>query len=202
MTTDAIATLTSIVDAGNPDRFRDALDTVEEMLDQSQKNTLLDYCISQQRFEEMGLVLLAGADPDGKRGNARLPLLIEAISRSQIEAALHLLIHGADVNAVDMMGDAAVHFAARRNLPAVIGLLSRNGADLSLRNHMGQDAFTLAAINGNPSVWHALEVEGAVPVDVEGLRRSLPTLTASMQDLVRVHLHAKEPAPTAARPSL
>lgn len=188
MNTDTIATLTSIVDSGNPDRFRDALDTVEDMLDQEQKNTLLDYCVSQQRLEEIGLMLLAGADPDGRRVNSTIPLLIEAMSRSQVETALLLLVHGANANVVDIVGDAPVHFAARRNLPAVIGLLARNGADLSLRNHMGQDAFTLASLNSNPAVWHALQKEGATPKDLDGLRLSLPSLSKDMEGLVRVHL--------------
>ena len=194
MDNNALQTLTSIIDADQPDRFRDALATVEDMMAPAEKNTLLDYCISQRRFEEMGLVLLAGADPDRQRENSRSSLLIEAVGRAQVETALLLLLHGANPNAVDIMGDAPVHFAARRNLPSVIDLLDRHGADLGLRNHMGQDAFTVAALNGSRSVWHALENAGYQPGDLDGLRRAMPSLTGEMEVLVNAKLVVPEVA--------
>ena len=202
MDNNALETLTSIIAADQPDRFRDALATVEDMLEPAQKNALLDYCINQRRFEEMGLVLLAGADPDRQRETSRSSLLIEAVGRSQIETALLLLLHGANPNAVDIMGDAPVHFAARRNLPSVIDLLARYDADLGLRNHMGQDAFTVAALNGSRSVWHALENAGYQPGDLDGLRRAAPSLDGEMEVLVNAKLTVPEAIHADRRPSL
>lgn len=204
MTTNPLPTLTALIDANDPDRFRDGLDTIEDMLEQGQKDALLDYCIRQNRFEEMGLVLLAGANPDFVPEKSGRPLLVEAISRSQVETGVILLVHGASANAVDLNGDAAIHYAARRNLPAVVSLLGRNGADLSIKNGADQDAFTLAAIHGAEAVWHSLLEEGCAPDDLAGLRAGLPLMTTSLESLATSALekHEVEPTRPSARPSI
>lgn len=179
-----LSTLIPLIDRDNPDRFRDALDTVEDFLSLTEKNEIMDYCIQQKRFEETSISLLAGADANLRRQHLNTPVLVEAVSRGQVELAMILLLHHADPNAVDTMGNSAVHYAARRNLPAVIGLLERHGADLSLLNHENEDAFVVAARNESMKVWHALEEAGASPANFEKLIEVKPSLSRDMQSLV------------------
>lgn len=195
MNSSHLSTLIPLIDQDNPDRFRDALDTVEDFLSLTEKNEILDYCIRQKRFEETGISLLAGADANLRRQHLDTPVLVEAISRGQVELALILLLHHADPNATDALGNAAVHYAARRNLPAVIGLLERHGADLALLNNDQEDAFVVAARNDSVKVWRALEEAGASPANFEKLVEVKPSLSRDMQSLVALKTRQPERAP-------
>lgn len=56
-----------------------------------------------------------------------------------VQAALDL---GADINAVDNNGETAMHGAAYKNLPAVVDLLAKRGADISVWNRKNKQGWT------------------------------------------------------------
>lgn len=138
------------VDEGADDQLSLVLDQCQEVLSQDQKDDLLEYCILQRRPSSAQEVLLIGANPSAVRGNPARPLLSSAIDNGQMEEAVLLVVMGADVDAPDLDGNTPAHFAARHNAPAVLGLLSRNGASLGLANKLGQSPMDLMPSAANP----------------------------------------------------
>jgi len=65
----------------------------------------------------------------------------EVRALAAVKLALEL---GADINAVNESGNAALHGAAQTKADTIIKFLAANGADLSLRNKRGQTPLTIA----------------------------------------------------------
>ena len=65
-----------------------------------------------------------------------------------VAAALEL---GSDINAVNQLGDTALHSAAQQGFSRVVELLVANGAALNTRNKRGQTPLTVAMVVPNPS---------------------------------------------------
>ncbi len=63
-----------------------------------------------------------------------------------IEAVEYLLSLGADINAVDVNGETAMHAAAYKNLPKVVTLLAAKGAKIELWNKENKFGWTPLAI--------------------------------------------------------
>ena len=64
-----------------------------------------------------------------------------------IEAVQLALDLGNDIDAVDAKGETAMHGAAYKNLPAVVGLLAASGADIGVwarKNQFGWSPLTIA----------------------------------------------------------
>ena len=104
--------------------------------------------------ELMRLLASLGADPHITNSEGTTPLIAAAGlgTRSPgedsgtetevleaVRAALHL---GADVNAVNLNGETAMHGAAYKNLPAVVELLSAQGAKIELWNKKNKFGWT------------------------------------------------------------
>jgi ankyrin repeat protein len=64
--------------------------------------------------------------------------------REALDAFKVALEFGADVDATDRAGGAAIHTAARRNLTTVVRLLVEHGADINLQDGSGRSALQLA----------------------------------------------------------
>jgi hypothetical protein len=101
-----------------------------------------------------------------------------------LEAAKMLLGLGADVNAVDANGETAMHGAALKNLPKVVGFLADNGA--------------------KAEVWNRENRFGSTPLMIArgyrpgNFKPSFETIDA----IQRVMLAAGVPIPANARPSV
>jgi ankyrin repeat protein len=71
----------------------------------------------------------------------------DAGTESQVLAAVKLLLSlGADINAVDVNGETAMHAAAYKNLPLVVKFLASHGAKIDLWNRPNKFGWTPLAI--------------------------------------------------------
>jgi ankyrin repeat protein len=104
----------------------------------------------------MRLLVEHGADPNIPTSDGATPLMAAAginwvvaqtFSRSDsefLEAARLCLDRGADVNAVNSQGFAAMHGAANRGFDAMIRLLAEHGARLDIKDKQGRTPMTFA----------------------------------------------------------
>ncbi len=91
----------------------------------------------------------AGANPEVADASGRLPLhwLMEANSSSSLSSPL--LKNATNLNAVDLEGDTPLHIACRHgNSSVMVNLLAR-GADISLKNKLGDTPLWLS-VGKNP----------------------------------------------------
>ena len=114
----------------------------------------------------------AGADVNSLSGTDQLtPLMIAAGQTSPAEGAMFLpgstrptdiarglIDRGADVNAQSINGVTPLMIAATHNNAPMIGMLIDAGADVSLKNKLGQTAAEVAEKNGNLEAQQAILV--------------------------------------------
>ncbi len=114
----------------------------------------------------------AGADVNSLSGaDALTPLMIAAGQTSPAEGAMFvpgstrptdiaqgLLARGANVNAQSKNGVTPLMIAATHNNPPMIGILIDAGADVTLKNKLGQTAADVAELNGNLESQQAIMV--------------------------------------------
>jgi len=85
---------------------------------------------------------------------------VQALDRHALHA---LLGSSGDVNAAQMDGMTALHWAARHDDTKIAELLLQAGADASVSNRYGVTPLTLACINGNGPLVELLLDAGADP---------------------------------------
>jgi ankyrin repeat protein len=108
--------------------------------------------------EAARVLIEAGAAVDGVASNPmRVMPLHSAASARNLEAALHLLEHGAPVNARQQGGWAPIHAAAQNGDRAMVELLLRHGADATLANDAGKTAAAVAREKGHEEIARMLE---------------------------------------------
>ena len=108
----------------------------------------------------MKLLVEFGADPTISNDDNSTPLMVAAglgtgapgedpgTEEEALEAVQYVLSLGGDINAVDNMGNTAMHGAAYKHLPAVVTFLSEQGAEISIwnqENEIGHDPLQIAA---------------------------------------------------------
>jgi ankyrin repeat protein len=89
--------------------------------------------------------------------------LADAVMKRDRDAVRSLLQQKADVNAPQIDGTTALHWAVRSNDLETADLLIRAGANVSAANRTGATPMQLAALNGNPAMIAALITAGADP---------------------------------------
>lgn len=105
------------------------------------------------------VALLLGAVPVHAAGSD----LADAAMKRSREAVRALLAKGADVNARQVDGTTALHWAVRFDDLEMADLLIRAGADVSAANRQGVRPIQLAALNGNAAMLQRLIRAGADP---------------------------------------
>jgi ankyrin repeat protein len=120
-------------------------------------DTALHLAAAGYRVEIVGLLLAFGSDPNASMNHRHSgPLHYVAdgyiIGRAwdperQVQTIERLLAAGADVNAQDKNGAAALHRAVRTRCAAAARVLLKAGGDPTLRNKPGSTAFHLAVQN-------------------------------------------------------
>ena len=142
------------------------LDTLQTLLQDSASArvfsadgfTALHFACYFGQPEAARLLLAAGAGPDAVAKNPMqvMPLHSAASSRN-LEAARHLLDHGAPVNARQNGGFAAIHAAAQNGDLAFVELLLKHGADPTAASNDGQTPAMIARGKGHNDVAARLE---------------------------------------------
>jgi len=104
--------------------------------------------------ELMKLLLELGADPAVPTADRSTPFMVAAgvgsslpgeepgTEREVLDALKLLLSLGADVNAVNAVGDTAMHGAAYKHLPAVVRFLGESGARIDVWNQKNKAGHT------------------------------------------------------------
>ena len=108
----------------------------------------------------MKLLVEFGADPTIPNNDNSTPLMVAAglgtgapgedpgTEEEALEAVEYVLSLGGDINAVDNMGNTAMHGAAYKHLPLVVAYLNDQGAEISIwnqENEFGHDPLQIAA---------------------------------------------------------
>jgi ankyrin repeat protein len=120
--------------------------------------TALHFCCFFGQGEAALLLIEAGSAVDAVASNAMTVMpLHSAASARNVEAARHLLEHGAPVNVRQQGGWVALHAAAQNGDRAMVELLLRHGADAKLSNDDGKTAATIAREKGHGEIAAMLE---------------------------------------------
>ena len=96
------------------------------------------------------LFLLAPVAPGQAAG--RVGALVDAVKQGDLEAVRVLLAEQADVNAPEVDGTTALHWAANLGDSETVTLLVQAGADVRAENRYGVTPLSLACASGNASV--------------------------------------------------
>src|SRR5262252_541865 len=120
-------------------------------------DTALHLAAAGYRVEIVHLLLAHGSDPNASMNHRQSSPLHYAAdgyivgpawdSERQVQTIERLLAAGADVNAQDKNGAAALHRAVRTRCAAAVRVLLKAGGDPTLRNQPGSTAFHLAVAN-------------------------------------------------------
>ena len=97
----------------------------------------------------------------GLAGLAVAASLPDAAEESDKASVRTLLLTGADVNAAQVDGTTALHWAAYHDDAEMIGLLVRAGANVNAANRYGASALAEACTNGNAAIVKLLLESGA-----------------------------------------
>jgi ankyrin repeat protein len=106
------------------------------------------------------LLTLAGTGVQAAGGN---PTLDEAVKKADAAAVRNLIEQRVDVNAPEVDGTTALHWAVQKDSLETVDLLIRAGAKVGIANRYGVAPLSIAAINGNPAMIEALLKAGADP---------------------------------------
>jgi ankyrin repeat protein len=105
------------------------------------------------------LLMLGG----GVRAADRDPALVEAVRKADNEAVRALVQKHTDVNAPEVDGMTALHWAVQLDSLETVDVLIRAGASAGAVNRYGVSPLSIAATNGNAAIIEALLKAGADP---------------------------------------
>ena len=106
------------------------------------------------------ILLLSPAGPVFAAADERL---VEAVRSGDSAGARAIVEAGHDVNAPELDGTTALHWAVRQDQAGIANLLLRAGADANAANRYGMTPLSLAGTNGNPETAALLLDAGANP---------------------------------------
>jgi len=123
-------------------------------------------------YEDVALAILdhPNFDPEN-RGLNGVTALMSYAWRDNKDAVQKLLHRGANVNAQDNDGDAALHGVAKSGNVEIIDMLLEKGADPNLKNKLGGTPLMWAAVFGHETAVQRLLERGADPSlkDADGM---------------------------------
>jgi uncharacterized protein len=148
-----------------------------------------------------GIALLMVATTAGLRATPADIRLIDAVKRADVIAVRSLIAQRVDLNAADVDGSTALHWAARLERPEIVDLLAAAGANARAATRYNVTPLALAAANGNALIIDRLLKAGADPngTSEEGqtalMTASLTGNVAAMKVLLGhgANVHTREP---------
>jgi ankyrin repeat protein len=111
------------------------------------------------RFALVAVALVAGTL--SVAADTREPSLVDAVKRGDSAAVSTLLKGRIDVNAADLDGTSALHWAVVRDNVTAVDALVRAGADVKKPNRYGVTPLAAACTNGNVEIIRRLLDAGA-----------------------------------------
>ena len=111
-----------------------------------QEPNLLDIACFEATVDVLCLLVEYGYDVDHRNHIGNTPLISAAIS-GNIQAAMYLLLQGADVNCLGFQHCSPLMFAAQYYQPKMVHLLLAAGADTEIKDEFGRTALDLAISN-------------------------------------------------------
>lgn len=120
-------------------------------------STLLETALLRETDRTTFLLLKSGTDVNARTAADRT-ILIDAVIKGRVQIASYLIENGADVNFRNSLGRTALFYAV--DIPELIELLLRKGADPALRDVDGESPLFSAIRSKNLSVVRILAKAG------------------------------------------
>lgn len=124
--------------------------------------SLIGYAIAQNNMDLLQILIENGANVNYTGGDSWADIPLMTASRLGLDNVVRILLtRNADINAVDMNGNTALHTAALNSQLSVVKLLLEKNPNLDIQNKVGNTALHLAVISGNIDIVGELVLKGA-----------------------------------------
>lgn len=124
--------------------------------------SLIGYAIAQNNMDLLQILIENGANVNYTNGDSWADTPLMTSSRLGLDNVVRILLtRNADINAVDMNGNTALHTAALNSQLSVVKLLLEKNPNLDIQNKVGNTALHLAVISGNIDIVGELVLKGA-----------------------------------------
>ena len=123
---------------------------------------LIGWAISENNMDLLQILIENGANVNNTNGDSWAGTPLMTASRLGLDNVVRILLsRNADINAVDMNGNTALHTAALNSQLSVVKLLLEKNPSLDIQNKVGNTALHLAVISGNIDIVGELVLKGA-----------------------------------------
>ena len=124
--------------------------------------SLIGYAIAQNNMDLLQILIENGANVNYTNGDSWADTPLKTASRLGLDNVVRILLtRNADINAVDMNGNTALHTEALNSQLSVVKLLLEKNPNLDIQNKVGNTALHLAVISGNINIVGELVLKGA-----------------------------------------
>lgn len=124
--------------------------------------SLIGYAIAQNNMDLLQILIENGANVNNTNGDSWADTPLMTASRLGLDNVVRILLtRNADINAVDINGNTALHTAALNSQLSVVKLLLEKNPNLDIQNKVGNTALHLAVISGNIDIVGELVLKGA-----------------------------------------
>lgn len=124
--------------------------------------SLIGYAIAQNNMDLLQILIENGANVNYTGGDFWADTPLQMASRLGLDNVVRILLtRNADINAVDINGNTALHTAALNSQLSIVKLLLEKNPNLDIQNKVGNTALHLAVISGNIDIVGELVLKGA-----------------------------------------